>query len=94
MRVKIERSFTSSSGGQCVVSFSDSGPGIPDDSRSRIFQLYFSTKKKGSGIGLAMAYRVAQLHGGKIEFTTEMGKGTTFLFLLPLASESRGGVAE
>jgi PAS domain S-box-containing protein len=94
MRVKIERSFTSSSGGQCVVSFSDSGPGIPEDSRSRIFQLYFSTKKKGSGIGLAMAYRVAQLHGGKIEFTTEMGKGTTFLFLLPLASESRGGVAE
>jgi PAS domain S-box-containing protein len=84
MRVKIERSFSSSSGGQCVVSFSDSGPGIPRESREKIFQLYFSTKKKGSGIGLAMAFRVTQLHGGKIEFTSEMGKGTTFLFLLPL----------
>lgn len=84
MRVKVERSFTSSSGNQCIVSFSDSGPGIPQESRDRIFQLYFSTKKKGSGIGLAMAFRVTQLHGGKIEFTSETGKGTTFLFLLPL----------
>ncbi len=89
MRVKIERSFSSSRGGQCIVSFSDSGPGIPQESREKIFQLYFSTKTKGSGIGLAMAYRVAQLHGGKIEFTSEMGKGTTFLFLLPL-TDTRG----
>lgn len=85
MRVKIERPFTTSrGGGQCIVSFSDSGPGIPEANRDKIFQLYFSTKTKGSGIGLAMAYRVAQLHGGKIDFTSEPGKGTTFLFVLPL----------
>ncbi|MBS1831918.1 MAG: PAS domain S-box protein [Acidobacteria bacterium] len=90
MRVKVERPFTTSrGGGQCIVSFSDSGPGIPEGNRDKIFQLYFSTKTKGSGIGLAMAYRVAQLHGGKIDFTSEPGKGTTFLFVLPLL-ENRG----
>lgn len=90
LRVKVERSFSSSSGGQALVSFADSGPGIPDEDRERIFQLYFSTKKKGSGIGLAMAFRVAQLHGGKIEFTSQVGKGTTFLFLLPLVDLGSG----
>jgi signal transduction histidine kinase len=90
MRVKLERSFVSSDGAQCAISFSDSGPGIPADKRDKIFQLYFTTKAKGSGIGLAMAYRIAQLHGGKIEFTTENGKGTTFLFLLPMLAEARG----
>jgi hypothetical protein len=94
LRVKIERSFSSSTGGQCVVSFSDSGPGIPEEYRERIFQLYFSTKSKGSGIGLAMAFRVAQLHGGRIEFTSETGKGTTFLFLLPLVDVGGGGPAQ
>jgi PAS domain S-box-containing protein len=92
MRVKVERSFVSSSGGQCIVSFSDSGPGIAAENRGQIFQLYFSTKKKGSGIGLAMAFRVVQLHGGRIEFTSEQGKGTTFLFLLPLV-DLGGGTA-
>jgi len=90
MRVKLEKSFVSSDGAQCAISFSDSGPGIPADKRDKIFQLYFTTKAKGSGIGLAMAYRIAQLHGGKIEFTTESGKGTTFLFLLPVLAEARG----
>jgi len=94
LRVKIERSFSSSTGGQCVVSFSDSGPGIPEEYRDRIFQLYFSTKSKGSGIGLAMAFRVAQLHGGRIEFTSEQGKGTTFLFLLPLTDLGSGSTAQ
>jgi PAS domain S-box-containing protein len=94
MRVKIERSFSSSTGGQCVVSFSDSGPGISEENREKIFQLYFSTKSKGSGIGLAMAFRVAQLHGGRIEFTSEQGKGTTFLFLLPLVDLGGGSTAQ
>jgi signal transduction histidine kinase len=62
---------------------SDDGPGIPANVRKRIFQLYFTTKPNGSGIGLAVAYRSLQLHGGDIEVTSEPGTGTTFELILP-----------
>jgi signal transduction histidine kinase len=64
---------------------SDTGSGIPEELREKIFSLYFSTKKEGSGIGLAMTYRIVQLHDGTIDFTSEPGKGTTFLIRLPIA---------
>jgi signal transduction histidine kinase len=64
---------------------SDTGSGIPEELREKIFSLYFSTKKDGSGIGLAMTYRIVQLHDGTIDFTSEAGKGTTFLIRLPIA---------
>jgi signal transduction histidine kinase len=64
---------------------SDSGAGISDDVRDKIFRLYFSTKQQGSGIGLAMTFRIVQLHDGTIDFTSEPGKGTTFLIRLPIA---------
>jgi signal transduction histidine kinase len=48
--------------------------------------LYFTTKRTGSGIGLAMSYRVMQLHNGALDFVTEMGRGTTFRLLLPLTA--------
>jgi len=89
MRVKIESLLSSREGRQAVVGISDSGPGIPFEQRDKIFQLYFTTKPKGSGIGLAIAFRVAQLHGGKIEFSSNLRQGTTFIFLLPL-SEPKG----
>jgi signal transduction histidine kinase len=63
----------------------DTGLGIPEELREKIFRLYFSTKKEGSGIGLAMTYRIIQLHDGTIDFTSEPGKGTTFLIRLPIA---------
>jgi PAS domain S-box-containing protein len=69
----------------CELCISDTGPGIPPEIRDKIFNLYFSTKQHGSGIGLAMTFRFVQLHNGKIEFTTEAGKGTTFKFLFPEA---------
>ena len=68
---------------------SDSGPGSPPEQRDKIFQLYFTTKKQGSGIGLAIAFRVAQLHGGKIEFSSNPGQGTTFMLLLPLIERAQ-----
>lgn len=71
------------SGAECVVEIADEGPGIPEDIRDRVFHLYFSTKKKGSGIGLAVAFRVVQLHNGTIDFTTEAGRGTTFRLCFP-----------
>ena len=65
---------------------SDTGGGIPPELREKIFRLYFTTKPKGSGIGLAMTFRIVQLQDGTIDFTSEPGKGTTFLIRLPLAA--------
>jgi signal transduction histidine kinase len=65
---------------------SDTGGGISPELREKIFRLYFTTKKEGSGIGLAMTFRIVQLHDGTIEFTSEPGKGTTFLIRLPIAA--------
>jgi hypothetical protein len=64
---------------------SDTGVGIPPELREKVFRLYFSTKQEGSGIGLAMTFRIVQLHDGTIDFTSEPGKGTTFLIRLPIA---------
>ena len=64
----------------------DQGGGIAPEIRDKIFNLYFTTKQAGSGIGLAMSYRVLQLHNGALDFVTEMGRGTTFRLVLPLAA--------
>jgi signal transduction histidine kinase len=79
-------------GDECCVNISDEGTGIQPDVREKIFNLYFSTKGKGSGIGLAMTFRVVQLHNGTIDFTSEPGKGTTFRLRFPAAYKepSRG----
>jgi signal transduction histidine kinase len=71
--------------GECLLRVSDQGPGIPPEVRDKIFNLYFTTKGKGSGIGLAMTFRIVQLHNGTIDFTSEVGRGTTFLLRFPLA---------
>src|SRR5580704_17063358 len=63
----------------------DEGCGIPPEIRDKVFNLYFTTKKSGSGIGLAMSYRVLQMHSGSLDFTTQVGSGTTFRLFLPLA---------
>jgi signal transduction histidine kinase len=81
-----ELRFDSSVNGDTAeIRVSDTGGGIPQELRDKIFRLYFSTKNKGSGIGLAMAFRIVQLHDGTIDFTSEPGKGTTFLIRLPIA---------
>ncbi len=75
--------------GECVLSVADRGPGIPPEIHEKIFNLYFTTKGKGSGIGLAMTFRVVQLHNGTIDFASEPGRGTTFLLRFPaIAPES------
>jgi signal transduction histidine kinase len=65
----------------------DTGPGIPENIRSRIFDPFFTTKKvgKGTGQGLTISHSViVDKHGGTIHFDTEMGKGTTFIIRLPM----------
>jgi len=71
---------------QAEIRIRDTGPGIPPELREKIFRLYFTTKKEGSGIGLAMTFRVVQLHDGTIDFSSEPGRGTTFVLRLPLAA--------
>lgn len=72
-------------GENALITIRDHGPGIAPDIRDKIFNLYFTTKKGGSGIGLAMAYRVVQLHHGSLEFTSIPEHGTTFYLRFPLA---------
>ena len=67
------------------ISVSDTGKGISPEDRNKIFQLFFTTRPGGSGIGLANTFRFVQLHNGRIEFDSEVGHGTTFRVQLPLA---------
>jgi signal transduction histidine kinase/HAMP domain-containing protein len=67
------------------VLISDTGKGIASQHRNKIFQLYFTTRPGGSGVGLANAFRFVQLHGGSIEFESELGRGTSFRVRLPFA---------
>jgi hypothetical protein len=76
---------SSSDGEMAEIHIADTGPGIDSSLRDKIFRLYFTTKKEGSGIGLAMTFRIVQLHDGTIDFTSEPGKGTTFSIRLPMA---------
>ncbi len=68
-----------------VVSFSDQGCGIPSHILPRIFEPYFTTKKSGNGLGLAIAFMVLKRHNGHIVASSEIGKGSTFVVYLPLA---------
>jgi len=74
-----------------VVEVADEGEGIPAEVLPRIFELYFTTKPKGSGIGLAMTYRILQLHGGAMEVRSNADagsaeRGTVFTLRLPVAA--------
>ena len=76
---------TSADSDTAEIRISDTGAGIPPELKEKIFRLYFTTKQGGSGIGLAMTFRIVQLHDGTIDFSSEPGKGATFVIRLPLA---------
>jgi PAS domain S-box-containing protein len=73
-------------GEMAEISVGDTGKGIPPENKQKIFQLFFTTRPGGSGIGLASTFRIVQLHNGSIDFTSEVGRGTTFRIELPLAA--------
>ena len=73
-------------GEMAEITVGDTGKGIPMEHRQKVFQLFFTTRPGGSGIGLASTFRIVQLHNGSIDFTTELGRGTTFRIELPLAA--------
>jgi len=68
------------------ISVADTGKGIAPENRQKIFQLFFTTRPGGSGIGLASTFRIVQLLNGSIDFKSEVGRGTTFRIELPLAA--------
>ena len=76
-------------GNEVDIAVRDEGTGIAPDIRDKIYNLYFTTKKAGSGIGLAMAYKVLQLMNGSMDFETAVGVGTTFHLHLPLLGSGR-----
>jgi signal transduction histidine kinase len=81
LRVELSRR-----GEMAEISVSDTGKGIPLENQQKIFQLFFTTRPGGSGIGLATTFRIVQLHNGSIDFQSEAGRGTTFRIELPLAA--------
>jgi two-component system, sporulation sensor kinase E len=75
---------TGSNAEAVFVSISDTGSGIPEEKLNRIFQPFFTTKKKGSGLGLMIVQRIIRDHAGRIDLESKPGKGTTFRVWLPL----------
>ena len=71
--------------GEARLDVSDSGPGIPPEHRAKIFDAYYSTKKGGTGLGLATTRRIVQEHGGRLEVESPPGGGATLSIVLPAA---------
>ncbi len=81
---------TSRQDGEVLVAVTDTGPGIAQDDQARIFEEFQQTdvgaeQREGTGLGLALSKRLAELHGGRIWVESEPGKGSTFTFALPAA---------
>ncbi len=79
---------TSRQAHKMIVAIQDTGVGIPEELRDKIFEAFFTTKQKvkGVGLGLSVCYGIIKDHGGEIKVESEMDKGTTFIILLPIAS--------
>ncbi|MDP6754209.1 MAG: ATP-binding protein [Verrucomicrobiota bacterium] len=75
---------TGEAGGGVWVSLTDTGGGIPQEQIKRIFEPYYTTKEKGSGLGLMIVQRIVRDHDGRLELVSHGGKGTTFRIWLPI----------
>lgn len=72
-----------------IITVEDTGVGIPNDIKTKVFRPLITTKSKGQGFGLAVAKRLVEAQGGKISFESEIGKGTIFILEFPLNSQGR-----
>ena len=76
------------------VMITDTGCGIPEEHMPRIFEPFFSTKPKGTGLGLAVSYGIVQNHGGNIQVASQPGQGTCFTIELPVHRQTETGINE
>jgi signal transduction histidine kinase len=81
-------------GQQMEVLIEDNGTGIAPENMDKIFNLFFTTKPEGTGVGLALVFRTIHLHDGDIEVQSVPGQGTTFRVTLPLAEDAEGRIIE
>jgi len=88
--IRVEISLLESDAAITVV---DTGRGIAPEHLPNIFRPFYTTKAKGTGLGLSLAYRIANEHHGRIEVTSEVGKGSTFSVVLPIHQAIARGVA-
>ncbi len=80
--------------GQVELAVEDQGQGIPEEDLDKVFRLYYTTRPDGNGIGLALVYRAAQMHGGTVHIASTVGRGTTVTITLPqLGGAQREAVA-
>jgi len=77
-------------GKNAVLRVADEGPGIAEEIREKIFDLYFTTRSEGSGIGLSMTYRILQLHHGSVEVQSRLERGAEFVLRIPLSAAEWG----
>ena len=73
----------------CEIHFKDSGPGVPTELVTKIFDPFYTTKDvgQGTGLGLSISYGIVKSHGGQIQVESQVGEGTTFHIDLPIYRE-------
>jgi signal transduction histidine kinase len=81
--------------GEVRVAVTDTGPGLAPDDHERVFDEFQQTEtgielREGTGLGLALSKRLVELHGGRIWVDSELGRGSTFVFTLPLEARRNG----
>ena len=77
-------------GERCQLEISDDGPGLEPEKSAHIFELFYTTKKGGTGLGLPLANRIVEEHGGRMAVASEPGQGATFAIFLPFAGPPPG----
>ena len=80
-------------GKSIAIELQDTGKGIPAAVAEKIFLPFFTTKGKGSGLGLAVSKRIVEEHGGSIQFANNSSGGVTFTIILPVIAKNRGVAA-
>ena len=69
------------------ILFQDSGPGVTEEMRSRIFEPFISSKQGGTGLGLSVSYGIVSAHGGSLDLVPDRGPGACFRVILPIKGE-------
>jgi signal transduction histidine kinase len=84
MTIREEEGSDAVLGPAVFIRLADSGPGIPESIQDKVFEPFFTTKEEGSGLGLSIAARIMEEHGGRMELRSKEGEGCTFSVILPL----------